>query len=440
MNVLIQSLRMKTPIALVGMGVSGEATLRLLLDCGFDRQQILTFDGKSPADFSSPEALAKAKPKTLCVSPGISLETPWIKDLLQEDILLTSELEIAFSFLTSELVISVTGSIGKSTTTSLIGVGARAIDPTAFVGGNLGFPLADYSRQLINNGVKAKYVILELSSYQLESFKNLRTDVSVFTFLSPNHLERYRGLEHYYQTKLSLISKTKRAVVINSHGGDLLQKSKPYQGQHADLKWIFAHRQDPRFTEWMIRAPALVGIHNLDNLAMAFSVSDFFCWPMECRDAMLSFPGLPHRLENCGVRHGILFLNDSKSTTMDSVLHAVKSVLPDLKSSGRLYLLLGGRDKNLPWSDLSVLSAENSIVFSFFGEIGESARKQSELEGITYPTLQNCLSSISSQLRENDILLLSPGGTSWDEFKNFEDRGQFFKNWILSKFYNDQAR
>jgi len=435
----LQHLNLKLPIAIIGLGLSGDSALRLLLAAGVDRSQILTFDQKSPADFQDAQKLMSlGKPRTLCVSPGVPLALPWIQEALHQGARLTSELEMAFSFLTGEKVVAITGALGKSTTTSILGAGVWGMDPNAFVGGNLGFPLADYAAGLISgNRNKALYILLELSSYQLENFRNLSCEAAVLTHLSPNHLERYRSLSHYFDTKLELFKFAKQVGILNRSGGEIENLSGHIQAINPSLEWILTDRQDAGFKSRLQQKPKLVGSHNLDNLALAFAVAEHFNWPQESFNAMLRFPGLSHRLENCGTVQDILFLNDSKATSINSVLQAVGSVSSE-NPDRLIHLLIGGRDKNLPWEDLRAANNSN-LRFYFFGEVGEKAKEKSQLDGALYPKLADCLSRLKAKLAPGDIVLLSPGGTSWDEFKNFEERGQFFKNWILSEFQSHKG-
>lgn len=435
-----QQLQLPLPIAIIGLGLSGEATLRLLQAGGIDRSRILTFDQKSPADFQDPDRLmTEGQPGTLCVSPGISLKTPWIQKALASGVRLTSELEIAFSAVTAEKIICITGAVGKSTTTSILGAGATAVDPNAFVGGNLGLPFADYASGLISgNRNKARYIILELSSYQLENFRNLKCDAAVLTHLSPNHLERYDSIQHYYATKLQLFDHTSGLGVLNQSGGEVSLQAPAIISAHPDLQWKQTDRNDIAFQKRLKQKPNLVGSHNLDNLALAFAVAEFFQWPDESFNAMIRFPGLSHRLENCGTIQNILFLNDSKATTVDSVLQALRSVAGD-HPDRPIHLLIGGKDKNLPWENLHSAGDYSQVRFYFFGEVGSRARQKSSLTGPVFPNLKDCLTHLKQQVHSGDIVLLSPGGTSWDEFNNFEERGKFFKDWILSEFQSHKS-
>jgi UDP-N-acetylmuramoylalanine--D-glutamate ligase len=424
-----KSLKIQRPIAIVGMGITGEATLRLLQTLGYSRSDIVTFDRSPGADTQNPEELLQKNIQTMIVSPGVPLSTDWIQKFRHEGGHLLSELSITFPYLENEKVVSITGSLGKSTTTSMIGEGAFTVDPNAFVGGNLGTPLAVYiSDVLEGKRPRAQYVILELSSYQLENFPNLSSNVSVFTFLSPNHLERYPNLQAYYLTKLQLVEKTTELLIVNRNGGDL-EKFFP---KEAKVPVIWSDSKDPLLKGSSFAVINTVGAHNKDNLSLAAHVGHYFHWPPTAMQAMAEFHGLGHRLESCGRRRGALFINDSKATTMDSVLQAVHSVLPEVGSGNKLHLLLGGKDKNLPWENLQILNNIEKISAHFFGACGELARTKSGLRGPYYQTLKAALQALPSSLSIDDVVLLSPGGTSLDEFKNFEERGNYFKDFVLS--------
>ncbi|MFN7729906.1 MAG: UDP-N-acetylmuramoyl-L-alanine--D-glutamate ligase [Bdellovibrio sp.] len=428
------SFPLQLPTAIIGMGLSGRAILNLLLKYGIPRNQIMTFDKSdtSASDNDNVQLLAK-KPKSLIVSPGVPLQTAWIQAFKKAGGQITSELEIAFSFLKSEKVITVTGSVGKSTCVALLQSGLSQFAPNAFVGGNLGFPLADYVSALFEGRARADWIALELSSYQLENFANLRSDATIFTSLTPNHLERYASLEAYYDTKWTLISKTSGPVVLNHHGGDL-----PSYAENKHGPWIWSSSMSPEFLSFPFHQAKLVGHHNYDNLALVIRLSRELGWPEISIEGFLEFSGLPHRLENLGHTRGVQFINDSKATTVESVLQAVHSTAN--LSKGTTFILLGGRDKNLPWVDLKKLENPRRH-FVFFGECGVRAAQGSGLTGEYFERLEQALNFTFSQVRPGDLVLFSPGGTSLDQFTSFEKRGDFFKSRILeySKSPNQQG-
>ena len=147
---------------------------------------------------------------------------------------------------------------------------------------------------------------------------------------------------------------------------------------------------------------------------------------------MTRYRGLPHRLEFVVEVNGVTFVNDSKATAMESVLVAVSGCLENISAQGRVYLLLGGKDKNLPWEELSVFATNEKIIPVFFGACGELAQQKSGLSGERFEKLGSGINFCQKRSKPGDIVLLSPGGTSLDEFRNFEERGDFFKTIVLS--------
>lgn len=424
---------LKAPIAIVGMGKSGDAALRLLSHF-FPRHSLLTFDGKlTTVDYRDPEKLFnEGKPQTLVVSPGVPLASPWIKDSEKKGVKITSELSLACSCLTSERLIGVTGSVGKSTTVSLLEAGLKAFSKTAFVGGNLGFPFAAYAADVIEGlRPRADWAVLELSSYQLENCENLHLDFSAITYLTSNHLERYDNLEHYYKTKWTILEKTKHTLFLNPEGGDLIEYYKN-NGSSENVKIV--SKSAPELLRLRLQDAKLIGQHNQDNLALASVIAMAAGWPEASIEGMKTFNGLSHRLENLGDIKGVRFINDSKATAMDSVLIAATAAHDTLSNSGSLWLLLGGKDKNLPWQDLAALKAFGNIQFVFFGECREIAQEKSNLPGESFAHLKEALNHVFKKTQVGDTVLLSPGGTSLDEFKSFEDRGNYFKKYIQESF------
>ncbi|MBC7466036.1 MAG: UDP-N-acetylmuramoyl-L-alanine--D-glutamate ligase [Bdellovibrio sp.] len=417
---------LKTPIAVIGLGKSGNSALNLLKAAGFSNGDLLTYDDKDlTAQFCQAADLAAKNPQTLVVSPGVPLATPWIQKLIQSGAHLTSEITLTASLLTSEKVIGITGSVGKSTVTSILGAGAVADDENSFVGGNLGTPFCHYGLSILSGKTPAKWVVLELSSYQLENCAGLVLDFSAITFLSPNHLERYESLEQYYNTKLKITQMTKNICVVNQSSPDAVQFSKLAS---CPVKLVNAQHN---LSDEQKQKIALIGQHNHDNFAVAQELGKVAGFKPASLEQMYHFKGLSHRLENVGVVNGVTYVNDSKATAMDSVLVATEGCLEKVSANHTLHLLLGGKDKNLPWEQLSILKDEKKIQPVFFGACGDLAKEKSKLNGPTFKSLNAALDYVLSVEKTGDVVLLSPGGTSLDEFKNFEDRGQFFTKKVI---------
>jgi UDP-N-acetylmuramoylalanine--D-glutamate ligase len=422
----MNKLVVKTPVAIVGLGLSGQAAIDLLLAAGTRREDIVTFDQKSKADYSSIEnLLSEVRPATLVVSPGVPLSMPALRRFAADGGLITSELSLALQLCTTERVIGVTGSVGKSTVVSLLQEGLRSFSKSGFVGGNLGTPLARYALGLLLGKPRADWLVLELSSYQLENCSGLDCDVSALTYFTPNHLERYSSLEEYYSCKWKLASLTRGPVVLNRNGGDLAKWAASRSTTH---QLIWTDQTDPLIEKFNLHELRLLGLHNRDNFALACRIALLAQWPSSSITAMKSFGGLSHRVENLGVFNGVTYVNDSKATTMESVKTAVKSLRPLV--AGQIHLLLGGRDKSLPWEELAELEHLYPIHFYFFGECGALAHHKSKLTAAEFPTLRLAFQAAHAASRTKDLVLLSPGGTSLDEFKNFEDRGDVFRGLV----------
>jgi len=416
---------MQTSFVVIGIGKSGTAAKNLLLASGIPAASVHTFDEKNTAaDFTQWDQLNALPVGTLVVSPGVPLASAPIAALKNKGWKLTSEINLACAHLTDEVLIGITGSVGKSTVTSLLGQALRADDSNAFVGGNLGIPFAEYALQLLTQKKKSKYIAIELSSYQLENCADLKLDYSAITFLSSNHLERYPSADAYYMTKCEIGAKTKQVCVLNENSKDLVQYRARIPGKTELVSYKNSNEKS------YLEKSQLIGEHNLDNLAIALKLAQHLKLSARALEAMVQFKGLYHRLETVGTFQDRLFINDSKATAMDSVLVATQAALTKTAQDKKLFLLLGGKDKNLPWEELNVLSQYKNINFIFFGHCGDIAKNKSQLHGSQFAKLSEALQHVFTQTQSGDVVLLSPGGTSLDEFKNFEDRGQFFKNQV----------
>ncbi|MES2802525.1 MAG: UDP-N-acetylmuramoyl-L-alanine--D-glutamate ligase [Bdellovibrionota bacterium] len=414
--------KFKKPFVVIGLGKSGMAAVRLLKNTSLTAVDVLLFDEKKDGDLKSWDDIAKLTPGTLVVSPGVPLKGPHIQKLLALGWGITSEISLACQFLTDEKVIGITGSVAKSTVTSLVGAALIQDDPKAFVGGNLGVPFCEYAVGLQQGKSKAKYIVLELSSYQLENCKDLKLENSAITYLSANHLERYNSSDEYYMTKCLIGQITKNICVLNSASEDNVKYASRVPGRTLLTQAkTFAKPE-------LLPKVKLLGAHNKDNFSVAYELVKATGLSEKAILAMCEFTGLSHRIEFVAEHNQVSYINDSKATAMDSVLVAVQAAQEKAGTAGFVYSLLGGKDKNLPWEELKSLAKEKQIQAIFFGACGELAREKMQMLDRPYFTkLNDALDVVFKKTKAHDVVLLSPGGTSLDEFKNFEERGNFFK-------------
>jgi UDP-N-acetylmuramoylalanine--D-glutamate ligase len=429
--------------AVFGIGKSGKAAVRLLRAQGVPDSSISLVDAKL-AESPIPglrffRGLSEVPPyDILVVSPGVPLSSPEIENAKKQGRQITSELSLAVETLANETTIGITGAMGKSTTSALIDFALRESGRDSFLGGNFGIPLADYAADVLEKKrMRAQYLVIELSSFQLENAGELKLDHAVLVSLASNHLERYDSKEHYFRTKWDMFRRTKKTIVLGSQSSELCEtahsKNFPFP---SGLKVSWS--EDPANLERLkafSAPPLLAGTHNLDNIRLAAQV----LWDLQAADALpalLKFPGLSHRLENLGRLSGVHFFNDSKATSIESVHRALETLIDSsfLGPSGTLHCLVGGRDKKLPWEKLGSFRGRPRVRFHFFGECGPEAQIKSGIPGKTYKRLEVVLRELRDAVAPGDLVLLSPGGTSLDEFRNFEERGDFFKMKIRESF------
>ncbi len=384
-------------------------------------------------------------------SPGVPLNLPVLEETKKRNIPIFSELEIAYRLINPKQVIAITGTNGKSTTVTLLGEIFRqakekkALTSKVIVAGNIGYPLSAAVKKINSDTV----LILEVSSYQLELIEKFRPHIAVILNLTPDHLERHQSLENYAKIKARIYENQNKDdfCIFNAddHYCKELAKDCPSQS-------IFFSRQK-KLTEGVFfngkkivvnlstylprrqagqpinLSPALKipGPHNLENVLVAVAVAVIAKIP----EAIIlrtinSFPGLEHRLEFVREVKGIKFINDSKATNPDSVLVALKSF------NKKLILIMGGRDKGLPYTPLIPLIKEKVKALLLIGEAEEKIAY--ELQGTTQiipcGTLKKAVKEAYRITRKGEIVLLSPACASFDQFRDFEQRGKIFKNLV----------
>jgi UDP-N-acetylmuramoylalanine--D-glutamate ligase len=384
----------------------------------------------------------------LCPSGGVPLTIPLVREAINRGIPLSNDSQIFLEACPCRTV-GITGSAGKTTTTTLVGRMARAAfgEDQVWVGGNIGVPLISALDQ-----IKPEHLaILELSSFQLEIMTHT-VNVAAVLNITPNHLDRHASLEAYTAAKARLVElqQAGEPVVLGrddpgawnlrhlAHGEVFsfgLQRPVAGAGsfvdERGDLAWWdgqAAHTLLPR------QAISLRGEHNLQNVLAACAIARVVEVPANAmRQAVEGFTGVPHRLELVRRVNGIDWYNDSIAT-------APERAIADIHSFDEpLVLLAGGRDKNLPWEAFAELvhqRVDHLIVF------GEASEKILQAIGETAPgsrpfTLSRCqgleeaVHSAAQVAQPGDVVLLAPGGTSFDDFRDFEDRGEAYRKWVL---------
>ena len=448
-------------VAVIGLGRSGVAATRLLLTVG---TRVYASDAGRSSSLETAAAelrslgadvdvgghdLERIARAVLCVvSPGIAPDAPPIATARRAGVPLRAEAELGLQALAGIPYVAVTGTNGKSTTTSLIGHLLGHAGHRALAVGNLGTPLSAVALE----PVKPEWLAIELSSFQLHDMKELRPAVGVLTNLAPDHLDRYASLADYYTDKRRLFLNADSESVWVSNADDIAVTAmlEGVQGQQLCFSvrrradgWYDRERDELYLGEARLlprRDLALVGDHNVANaLAAALAVRATGADLTELADGLRSFTALPHRLEPVRELDGVLWYNDSKSTTVASTAVAIASM------QRPFVLLLGGCHKGEPYSSLAPLLRERCRAVIAYGALGQLSPKCAEpAKPIILKDLANAgvkliegsadfeqvLVSARQLAAAGDAVLLSPACSSYDMFNNYEERGERFRSLV----------
>lgn len=344
-------------------------------------------------------------------------------------------------------VIGITGSAGKTTTTTLVGrmaqqasqmTAGKAYPTRVWVGGNIGNPLIN----VLNEMMPDDLAILELSSFQLEIMTR-SPQVAAILNITPNHLDRHSTMEAYAAAKAHILDyqDVNDKVILGrqdpgawglasrAHGEVWtfgLERQEDHPGAYVKQNWVILWNGQAEERVVHCSEVHLRGVHNLLNVLAACAVSAAAGLPGEAmRAGILGFMGVPHRLEFIRTWKGAHWFNDSIATAPERSMAAIRSF------DGPIVLLAGGRDKNLPWEDFGSLVRQRVDHLVLFGQAAEKIREAvGPLKAGGRPFtlhvckhLQEAVRAAANQVETGDVVLFSPGGTSFDEFRDFEERG-----------------
>lgn len=441
-------------VGVLGLGRSGQSVARLLLKKGF---KVLGSDSRPKAELTP---VLKKLPKAIkwewsghsdrllackfvVKSPGLKPDLPIFKKFADKGIPVYSELEIALAYSKAKAVVAITGTNGKSTTTQLTWEIFKAGLPRgrkALLGGNIGVPISSVAPASKPTDV----IVLECSSYQLEDSSHFEPRASAILNITADHLDHHGSMAAYLEAKAKVFREQGPgdACVFNAADPTVYKLSRecPSERLYFGAKGVNIHAWEEKGKllfklpgwkrEISLTPPKLPGRHNLENamaaglLALARNIK-----PAAIAAAFRRFKGVEHRIEPSGAVRGIAAINDSKATNVDSTLVALKAFEPGGK---RLLLILGGLHKGSPYTPLKpwIEKTVKGIL-----TIGSAARRiEEDLSGLVpiFPC-GNLETAVDAALRigeKGDTLLLSPACASFDQFKDFEDRGRRFKELV----------
>jgi UDP-N-acetylmuramoylalanine--D-glutamate ligase len=370
-------------------------------------------------------------------SPGVPADAPLLQSARSKGVTIWSEIELASRFLKGRLI-GITGSNGKTTTTSLIEHILRKAGFSTILAGNIGTPLISCVEKTSDKTI----TIAELSSFQLELVEKFRPNISVFLNLTPDHLDRHHTLESYAAAKARIFENQTEAdsAVLNADDPG----TTPYAPAKPQLFWFsrkqrvaqgaFVRGNDILFrfegTEEKVLKLAdipLAGSHNVENVLAAVAATRLAgAQPAAVAKGVRSFAGVEHRLEFVAEIGGVRFYNDSKATNVDATLKALDAF------PGRILIILGGKDKGSDYTVLQPRLREKAVLALLIGAAASKIEKQiaGSVAIEQAGTIERAVETAANAARPGDVVLLAPACASFDQFQNYEHRGRVFKELV----------
>ena len=375
----------------------------------------------------------------IVVSPGVPVDSPPLVQARALGETVIGEVELASEYLPGPLV-AITGSNGKTTTTTLVGEILEKSGMETLVGGNIGTPAIALTAQATRDTA----IVLEVSSFQLETIRSFRPKIAVVLNVTPDHLDRHRTFQAYADAKARIFENQQAGdfAVLNAEDPtcvDLSQRTRAEvfwfsrkreveQGAFVEKGQIVFRREGVREIMPVAEVP-LKGAHNLENVLAAICAAALMgCAAEKIRGAVCEFKAVEHRLEFVASIRGVDYYNDSKATNVDATIKALESF------PANIHLILGGKDKGSDYTVLNdLLRKRVKAVYT----IGAAAEKiQSHIQGATNivpaGTMDSAVKQAANSAHPGDVILLAPACASFDQFKNYEHRGKVFKELVLA--------
>jgi UDP-N-acetylmuramoylalanine--D-glutamate ligase len=383
------------------------------------------------------------------ISPGVPTNSIPARYVDRKDGEVIGEVELAYRFLKGGIV-GITGSNGKTTTTTLIGELLKNSGIETQIGGNIGTPLLSLTENSSDKG----WTVAELSSFQLETIKDFRPNVALALNVTPNHMDRYDFFSDYAAAKHRLfMNQTSEDVAILNADDEITASWANGLKAHVSLFSVKKELEEGLFLrgrDLVCRSGGkekilttrdeifLRGLHNVENVLASFAAG-LACGasPESMRETVRNFKGVEHRIEFVTEIEGVKFYNDSKATSVDATLKALEALS---ESDGKTILILGGRGKNAPYAPLVHLIEKSVRKLILIGEDAENIENQlkNHAEIVRADSMKDAVVKGFENAETGDSVLLAPACASFDMFNSFEERGTVFKTEVLS--LNSKAR
>ena len=380
----------------------------------------------------------------IIISPGVAMTGAFFDMVLQLKLNIVGDIEL-FAQQVDTPVVAITGSNGKSTVTQLTGELLAASGKEVLIGGNIGTPALDLLKQPAPD-----FYVLELSSFQLEATRSLRPVAGTVLNISADHMDRYDSIEHYASVKLNLLASCQNVVLSKDEFPESVSEIQGISGKEISISLSTSddapsdyHRQQKADgSTWISKSVGtesipllrqeelkIAGLHNVSNAMVAIALCDAVGVDINSGmlDKLKQWPGLKHRCQYVGEKQGVRCYNDSKATNVGATIAALEGLSETIP--GKLVLIAGGDGKGADFSQLSEIFKRYLKALVLIGKDAERllAEAGNGLHSIIVGDMKQAVASAFSFAESGDAILLSPACASFDMYKNFEQRGDFFK-------------
>ncbi len=441
-------------VLVVGAGKSGISAIELLSQEGaqailYDANEELNKEDvrkKLPKDFKGDIILGglpselKSELDMVILSPGVPTDLDYVKELKNAGVMILGEVELAYNFSKGKIA-AITGTNGKTTTTTLVGEIMKTYYNSVFVVGNIGVPYT----QMAKNTNSDSIIVAEMSSFQLETVHRFRPDVSAILNITPDHLNRHHTMEAYIEAKVNITkNQTKEDICVLNYEDSYLRDVS--QGIPATILWFSSVREleqglflrnnhiiyrenEKESVVCDVNELKIIGKHNYENVMAAVGIAISLKVPMDyIHKALLEFKGVEHRIEYVTTKRGVKYYNDSKGTNPDASIQAIKAM------QTKTLLIGGGYDKDSNYDEWIKAFDDKVTYLVLLGQTREKIASAAKRLGVKNIVLVDSLSEAvefcAKHANAGESVLLSPCCASWGMFKDYEERGMLFKEYV----------
>ena len=440
-------------VLVFGSGISGIGACKLLEQVG---RQVILYDGNTVLDPAKLKEQLGTETKAeiilgdlsedviqtidlVVMSPGVPTDLPIVNQMRDAGIPIWGEIELAYTYGKGD-VLAITGTNGKTTTTALLGQIMKNYKDSVYVVGNIGNPYTTVSLDMKDDSI----AVAEVSSFQLETIHEFRPRVSAILNITPDHLDRHHTMEAYIAAKEGVAkNQTKEDSCVLNYEDEVTRKFGEklscqvlyFSSQRKLEKGIFldegniVYRDGEEVTLCHVKELQLLGTHNYENVMAASAMAIAYGVPIEIvRDTIKAFAGVEHRIEFVCEKNGVAYYNDSKGTNPDAAIKGIQAM------NRKTLLIGGGYDKDSEYEEW-IQSFEGKVKYLVLlgqtrEKIADAARRVGFEEIILVDTLEEAVKTCVDLAQPGEAVLLSPACASWGMFKNYEERGDKFKELV----------